>query len=130
MVCYGTVTDLVQGLSLRAWHMYIDMSFLPPPSSPHLDIWVYRQSNRTGVRSLYYSAIFLDWLSRCDIILRSLSQIAGCCKKDQVKSCIATGAYEPLPIPYRQGGEPNSYIKKGRRAYFKIKQVSLFRMKV
>ena len=63
-LCYGAVrvtdTDLVQELSLRAWHMYIDVSFLPLPSSPHLDIRVHRQSNRTGVRSLYYSAIFLD----------------------------------------------------------------------
>ena len=46
--------------------MYIDVSFLPPPSAPYLDIWVYKQSNRTGVRSLYYSTIFLDWLSRRD----------------------------------------------------------------
>ena len=43
------------------------MSFLPPPSSaPYLDIRVHRQSNRTGVRSLYYSARLLDWLSRRD----------------------------------------------------------------
>ena len=63
-MCYGTVTDLVQGLSLRAWHMYIDMSFLLPPSSPHLDIRVHRQSNRTGVRSLYYSAIFVTGLAQ------------------------------------------------------------------
>ena len=54
-LCYGTVTDLVQGLSLRAWHMYIDVSFLPPPSSSQLDIRVHRQSNRTGVRSLLYT---------------------------------------------------------------------------
>ena len=46
--------------------MYIDVSFLPLPSAPYLDIWVYKQSNRTGVRSLYYSTIFLDWLSRRD----------------------------------------------------------------
>ena len=56
------------GGSLEPWHMYVDVSFLPPPSSvPHLDIRVYRQSNCTGMRSLYYSARSLDWLSHRDI---------------------------------------------------------------
>ena len=48
--CYGTVTDPSQGLSWRLGAVYIDVSFPWPSFSPRLDILVYRQSNRTGLR--------------------------------------------------------------------------------
>ena len=46
------------GGSLKPWHIYIDVSFLPPPSSaPQLDIQVHRQSNCTGLRSLHITVL-------------------------------------------------------------------------
>ena len=45
-----------QGVRLRLGALYIDVSFPRPSSAPHLDIRVHRHSNRTGLRSLYYSA--------------------------------------------------------------------------
>ncbi len=48
--CYGTVTDPSQGFGWRLGAVYIDASFPWPSSSPRLDILVYRQSNRTGLR--------------------------------------------------------------------------------
>ena len=45
------------GGSLEPWHMYIDVSFLPPPSAPQLDIRVHRQSNCTGLRLLHHTVL-------------------------------------------------------------------------
>src|SRR6266576_4849046 len=76
--CNGTVTEYgyycivatrtrepSQWFAYRLGAVYIDVSFLPLSSAPHLDIRVHRHSNCTGLHACY--AMLVPRLSRRDI---------------------------------------------------------------